>query len=111
MRVTLRSLGGTYLPLVPYILFALFPLYFMLVTSFKTDSELYDLSAAPFLIREGVTSDNYRLLFHDTSFLAWLGNTVFVSILATAVSVILGTLAAYALARLPFRGAAGFGVA
>jgi multiple sugar transport system permease protein len=111
MRRALGTVGGTYLPLVPYVLFALFPLYFMFVTSFKTDAELYDLSAAPFLIREGVTLDHYRLLFHDTAFLRWLGNTLFVSVLATLVSVLVGTLAAYALARLPFRGAAGFGIA
>jgi multiple sugar transport system permease protein len=110
-RRAIRSIGATYVPLVPYILFALFPLYFMVVTSFKTDSELYDLSSVPFLVREGVTADHYRLLFHDTAFLTWLGNTLFVSTLATVVSVVLGALAAYALARLPFPGAAGFGVA
>jgi multiple sugar transport system permease protein len=114
MRSMRRALGpvlGTYVPLVPYIVFALFPLYFMLITSFKTDSELYDMSATPFLVREGTTLDHYRLLLQDTAFLTWLGNTLFVSVLATLVSVVIGTFAAYALARLSFRGAAGFGVA
>jgi multiple sugar transport system permease protein len=110
-RLGIRAIGGTYLPLVPYIMFALFPLYFMFVTSFKKDRELYDLSATPFLIKEGPTLDHYRLLFHDTAFLQWLGNTLFVSVLATVLSVTAGTLAAYALARLAFRGAATFGVA
>jgi multiple sugar transport system permease protein len=114
MRSMRRALGpvlGTYVPLVPYIVFALFPLYFMLITSFKTDSELYEMSAPPFLVREGTTLDHYRLLLQDTAFLTWLGNTLFVSVLATLVSVVIGTFAAYALARLSFRGAAGFGVA
>jgi multiple sugar transport system permease protein len=106
-----RSGTSTYVPLVPYIVFALFPLYFMLVTSFKTDRELYDINSVPFMIREGLTGDHYRLLFRDTAFLTWLGNTFFVSALATVASVTVGTLAAYALARLSFRGAAGFGIA
>ena len=101
MRRSVRSLTGIYLPLVPYIVFALFPLYFMLITSFKSDSELYDISATPFMIREGTTLDHYRLLFQDTAFLTWLGNTLFVSILATLASVTVGTFAAFAARGVP----------
>ena len=37
----------------------------MLVTSFKTDGELYDLKASPFLIQRGMTLEHYTLLLPD----------------------------------------------
>jgi len=100
-----------YLPLAPFVIFALFPFYFMLVTSFKTDGELYDLKAVPFLIQRGVTLDHYRLLVSETPFLTWLFNSVLVSVLSTAISIVIAILAAYSLARLRFRGAPSFGTA
>ena len=39
-----------YANLVPYVFFALFPFYFMVVTSLKNDAELYDLKSISFLI-------------------------------------------------------------
>ena len=100
-----------YLPLAPFVIFALFPFYFMLVTSFKTDGELYDLKAVPFLIQRGATLDHYRLLVSETPFLTWLFNSVLVSVLSTAISIVIAILAAYSLARLRFRGAPSFGTA
>jgi multiple sugar transport system permease protein len=100
-----------YLPLAPFVIFALFPFYFMLVTSFKTDGELYDLKAVPFLIQRGATLDHYRLLVSETPFMTWLFNSVLVSLLSTAISIVIAILAAYSLARLRFRGAPSFGTA
>jgi multiple sugar transport system permease protein len=100
-----------HLPLVPFILFALFPFYFMVVTSFKSDGELYDLKAVPFLIQRGATIEHYQLLLRDTPFLTWLFNSVLVSVLATGLSIVIAILAAYSLARLRFRGAPSFGTA
>ncbi len=105
-RAVLGHLG-----LVPFIFFALFPFYFMLITSVKTDAELYDLKAVPFFIRQGVVSEHYRLLLEETLFGRWLVNSVVVSVVATAVALVIGTIAAYSLARLRFRGAESFGLA
>jgi multiple sugar transport system permease protein len=110
-RKFLGQLFTLHLPLVPFILFALFPFYFMVVTSFKTDAELYDLKAVPFLIQRGATLEHYHLLLRDTPFLTWLFNSVLVSVLATAISIVIAILAAYSLARLRFRGAPSFGTA
>jgi multiple sugar transport system permease protein len=110
-RKFLGQLFTLHLPLVPFILFALFPFYFMVVTSFKTDGELYDLKAVPFLIQRGATLEHYHLLLRDTPFLTWLFNSILVSVLATAVSIVIAILAAYSLARLRFRGAPSFGTA
>jgi len=100
-----------HLGLVPFVFFALFPFYFMFVTSLKSDAELYDLKAVPFLIRQGVVTEHYRLLLSDTLFGRWLLNSVVVSVVATAAALSIGTIAAYALARLRFRGAESFGLA
>jgi len=101
----------SYANLVPYVFFALFPFYFMLVTSFKPNAELYNLKSIPFWIQTGVITDHYRFLFARTEFLVWIKNTLIVSVVATAVSVGLSILAGYSLARLHFRGAGTFGTA
>jgi len=96
---------------MPFVFFALFPLYFMLVTSFKKNAELYDVSAVPFLIGRGVTFGHYELLSKETLFWSWFLNSLIVSVAATVISVVLGVLAAYPLARLKFPGGDSFGVA
>jgi multiple sugar transport system permease protein len=95
--------------LLPFLLFALFPFYHMALTSLKTDRELYDRYAVPLLIREGPTLEHYRKLIWETAFLTWTKNSLLVTGIATTVSVIIGTIAAYALARLQFFGVGTFG--
>src|SRR5215831_8163171 len=97
--------------LLPLIFFALFPFYFMLITSLKGDAELYDLKAIPFLIRQGIVTEHYSFLLRETLFSRWLLNSLLVSGVATAIALVIGTIAAYALARLRFRGAESFGLA
>src|SRR5207248_11227520 len=104
----LRSAAFSYANLLPFVFFALFPFYFMLVTSFKSNAELYNLQSVPFWIQTGVITEHYRFLFARTEFLVWMKNTLMVSVVATAVSVDRSILAGYDLARLPLRGAARF---
>ena len=106
MRLSKRGkLVLNHLSIVPFLLFALFPLYWMIVTSFKKNSELYDLSSIPFWIQKGATLQHYLYLFEKTDFLIWLRNTVIVSLLPTLIALCVSLPAAYALARLKFRGA------
>ncbi len=91
------------------LVFALFPFYHMTLTSLKTDRELYDRAAAPLLIRQGVTFEHYTKLLWDTSFLTWTKNSLLVTVLSTAISLVIGTIAAYALARLKFFAVGSFG--
>ena len=104
LRKVLLHLG-----LVPFLLFALFPFYHMTLTSLKTDRELYDRTAVPLLIRQGPTLQHYQTLLWESAFLTWTKNSLMVTAIATAVSVVIGTLAAYALARLKFFGVGAFG--
>ena len=97
--------------LVPFLFFILFPIYFMVLTAFKTDRELYDLQAIPFWIRDGVSLEHFRHLFLKTNFPRWLANSLTVAAVTMAVSVAISVLAAYSLARLRFPGARTFGIA
>ena len=106
-----RKKLANYLALLPYIAFALFPFYIMVITSFKSKQEINNLSKSPFWAT-GFTLDNYIYLAENTSFFDhWLFNTILVAAVSTVISVSIGTLAAYALARLRFRGVELFGVA
>jgi multiple sugar transport system permease protein len=112
MTVQARPLGRKilmHLLLVPFLVFAVFPFYHMTLTSLKQDKELYDRNAAPLVIRQGPTLDHYRMLLSETAFLTWTKNSLMVTVLSTAVSLVIGTVAAYALARLKFFGVASFG--
>ena len=95
--------------LVPFLLFAVFPFYHMTLTSLKTDRELYDRQAVPLLIRQGVTLEHYVKLLTESEFLTWTKNSLVVTLLATVVSLVIGTMAAYALSRLKFFAVGSFG--
>jgi multiple sugar transport system permease protein len=107
-----RRLGwkvSVHLLLLPFLIFALFPFYHMTLTSLKQDRELYDRYAVPLLIQQGPTLEHYGKLLWETAFLTWTKNSLLVTLLATAISLVIGTIAAYALARLRFFGVGGFG--
>jgi multiple sugar transport system permease protein len=108
-RRPLRTKIWLHLALVPFLIFAVFPFYHMALTSLKTDRELYDRAAVPLLIRQGPTLQHYSTLLWETGFLTWTKNSLLVTILATTISVIIGTAAAYALARLKFFAVGPFG--
>jgi len=107
----IRSNVFAYANLAPYVFFVLFPFYFMLVTSFKSNAELYNLKSIPFWIQTGIVTEHYALLFGKTEFVTWMKNSLLVAVVATTVSVVISILAGYSLARLRFRGAASFGTA
>ena len=98
-----------HLGLVPFLIFALFPFYHMTLTSLKKDRELYDRYAVPLVIKQGPTLEHYSKLLWDTEFLLWTKNSLMVTIIATGISVVIGTIAAYALARMRFFGVGAFG--
>ena len=97
--------------LVPFLFFILFPIYFMVLTAFKSDRELYDLAAVPFWIRDGVSLQHFRHLFFKTNFWRWLLNSLLVSAVSMGMSVALSVFAAYSLTRLRFPGRQAFGIA
>jgi len=101
---------GTYLGLLPFLGFAVFPFYWMFLTSLRSNAEIYDVERLSFLVRQGATLEHYWMLLARTQFPAWFGNTLLVSVVATAISVVVSTAAAYALVRIPFRGSTVFSI-
>jgi len=98
-----------YLPLFVFLFVLLFPFYWMFITAFKSDMELYNLKLNPFLIHQP-TLHNVIMLFKETLFNQWMLNTFFVSILATLLSLGASLLAAYAIQRLRFRTSGTIGI-
>jgi multiple sugar transport system permease protein len=95
-------------PLGLLMVFTLFPFWWMLVTSLKPDAELYDVRQPPLWVKT-VTFEHYRELFVRLPFATWVRNSLVVSGAATLISLAIGTLAGYSLARLRFRGATTLG--
>src|SRR4030095_6126492 len=95
---------GPYLPLSPYLFVVLFSFYWMVITPFKRDRDLYNLTTAPFWFKEPPTLDHVKLLLHGTLFPVRLQNSPIVGVLVVAITLLLALPAAYALARMRFPG-------
>jgi multiple sugar transport system permease protein len=94
-----------------FLVFFLFPPYWMAITSLKTNQEIEGLKGIPLLIQEGVTLQHYRDLLEKTDFLVYFKNSVLVTLPVVLVSMVISVLAAYALSRLGFMGAGVLGTA
>jgi multiple sugar transport system permease protein len=98
-----------HLPLWFFLIVTLFPFLWMFITSIKPNAELYNVRMNPLYVLHP-TLEHFRYLLRETIFLTWAYNTLYVSILSTAISLITGIMAGYALSRLRFRGAGGMAV-
>jgi len=99
-----KRLLGLWVPLSLFFVVALFPFTWMAATSLKTNAELYNPKANPLSIQHP-SLVHYISLLQETNFLTWVGNTMLVAVVATGISLLLGTMLAYPLARMRFRGA------
>jgi multiple sugar transport system permease protein len=99
-----------YAPLAFALVFLLGPFYWMVVTSLKPNSELYNVARSPLYV-QSPTLEHFVHLFVRTEFLNWTKNTLVVSVLATGIALAMGVPAGYALARLRFRGSGFIGTA
>jgi multiple sugar transport system permease protein len=101
-----------WLPLGAFMIFTLFPFYWMAVTSLKPNSELYNRKIMPLIVYHP-TLKHYVDLLTETNFLVWTWNTFVVAVVSTTISLVFGVMLAYPLARMRFAGSAliAFGVA
>jgi multiple sugar transport system permease protein len=107
----IRRIVFIYLPLVCFVVILLFPFYWMVVTTFKPNAELYNYKTYnPFWIAQPTLDHIYRLLF-QTAYPRWLTTTMTVAIGATTLSLFASVLAAYAIQRLRFKGSEYVGLA
>jgi len=106
-----RRVVSVYLPLFVIIVVLMFPFYWMVLTAIKPDEQLIDMDTYnPFFVVSPTLKHINKLLF-ETQYPLWLWNTMYVSVVATALALFASVLAAYALVRIRFRGAAWVGAA
>src|SRR5919201_26679 len=99
-----KRLLRIWLPIGFFLVLALFPFYWMAITSLKPNAELYNTRMMPLLVYHP-TLKHYSDLLTETRFLAWTWNTMLVAVASTAISLVFGGMLAYPLARLRFSGA------
>jgi trehalose/maltose transport system permease protein len=92
--------GLFYLLVLAVIFYAVFPFYYAILSSLKAGSELFRVDYFPL----SWNFDNYVGVFRDNPFATNIWNSVLVSFATVALSLFLGLTAAYALARIQFRG-------
>jgi multiple sugar transport system permease protein len=106
MRALRRQLP-TYLVLGPFAILLAFPFYWMLVTMFKEDLDLYNAEHVPYVYNpiqwkfwESATTKHVEFLFTDTRYPDWLLNTAIVGAVVVVITLLISLPAGYALARL-----------
>jgi multiple sugar transport system permease protein len=102
--------GAFYTAVAFFVLLSAFPFYWMLITAFKTNSDLYDVSNIPFWFSQAPTLAHFRYLFQQTLFARWLLNSLIIGVCVVAITLATALPAAYALARLAGRGGEALGI-
>jgi multiple sugar transport system permease protein len=106
-----KRLLWLYLPTLLFLVFVLLPFYWMTITSFKQDRNIFNPKANPFWFNMAPTLKHYINLINPnkTDFLIWIQNSLMVAALVTVISVAIGIMAGYSLARLRYKGAETIG--
>lgn len=95
----------TYAGLIPFVLVAIFPVYWMAVTAFKTDADLVNPRVFPFWFHQPATVSHFEYLFQHTYYGDWITNTLTISVFVSLITLLVAVPAGYALARLALPGA------
>lgn len=91
---------GFYTMVIAIMLYAVFPFYYAILSSFKTGQELYNVNYFPF----SLDLQNYESVFFNQNFGKSIWNSILVSFGVVALALLLGLTGAFALARVKFRG-------
>jgi multiple sugar transport system permease protein len=98
------QLGLAYGVLGVLLVLVLFPFFWMVITSFKNEDQMRSLTSM--FWPSPAVLESYVQLLTKTDFAAWYGNSALVAVSSTLLATAIGTLGAYALARLKFLGRA-----
>ncbi len=88
---------GKYVFIVLVTLLVVFPVIWLISTSIKYPVDIF--AVPPYFIPPHPTSEHYSVLFLEMDFLEYIRNSVIVSVSTVLVAIVVGTLAAYSLAR------------
>lgn len=98
-RLTRRAFA--YVLLANIVLAMAFPLFWMILSSFKPDRENYGYP--PTFLPHIWTLENYLGLLRCTAFGLWFRNSLMVSLVTTFTAIVISSLAAYSLSRFRYR--------
>jgi multiple sugar transport system permease protein len=100
-----------YAGIAPFLFMAVFPIYWMVITAFKQDPDLYRMENIPFWFNMAPTLKHFQTLFYQTNYGAWIINTMVIAAWVAVITLLTAVPAGYALARLRLPGAENIGIA
>jgi len=106
VKKSLLSRLGLYAALIVLLIFVIFPIYYMLTVSFRSQSSMF---SNPSWFPVDLSLKNYRVAFASREFLTSMRNSIVVGVVTTSVGLIFSVLAAYSLTILRYRGRDTFG--
>ncbi|MGA9123996.1 MAG: carbohydrate ABC transporter permease, partial [Pseudolabrys sp.] len=98
------ALITSYVFLIIFAIFFLIPPYYMVVTALKSDAEVAHMATNPWIIANGITLDQFKILFTQTDFLIFFKNTAIVTTCVVVITMVVSVLAAFSLGRMRFWG-------
>ncbi|MFZ0375216.1 MAG: carbohydrate ABC transporter permease, partial [Xanthobacteraceae bacterium] len=98
------ALFSSYFFLILFAIFFLIPPYYMVVTALKSDAEVARMATNPWIIADGITLDQFRILLTQTDFLIFFRNTLIVTLCTVAITMVVSVFAAFSLGRMKFWG-------
>jgi multiple sugar transport system permease protein len=101
---------GFYSLVTALVIFAVWPFYWMLITAFKTEHDLYNLKSIPYTFNDPPTLQHVNWLFSNTEFVRWLWNSLTIGVLVAGITLLVAVPAGYALARMAGRYAESLGI-
>lgn len=98
----LKKIFGCYIPICLFTLFTIFPFYWFLCTSLKQEGSIMELPIR--YIPTPFTLDNYKNMLASMGFDKYFFNSLFVSVLTTAIVMVVAIWGGFAISRYKFRG-------
>ena len=98
------ALVTSYVFLVVFAIFFLIPPYYMVVTALKGDAEMAHMATNPWIVADGITLDQFRILLTKTDFLIFFRNTAVVTTCVVVITMVVSGLGAFSLGRMKFWG-------
>jgi ABC-type glycerol-3-phosphate transport system permease component len=93
--------GSRHIPLIGLCVVNLFPIYFMILTSFKSRGDYWVNKLGP---PAPWTLENYHTVFKGGRFFTWIGNSLILTVVSVVLTMVIPSLAAYAFSLMRFRG-------
>lgn len=106
MKQKFLSRLGIYTSLIVLLIFVIFPIYYMLTVSFRSQNSMF---SNPSWFPVDLSLKNYSVAFTSEDFLTAMRNSLVIGIVTTSVGLVFSVLAAYSLTILRYRGRDTFG--